>query len=77
MNIPWITITEVEHITPELLQHALDVTEDFYAEEPLNRFDFIDRVETRAEVDLGIDIDSPAIKHLLKMARKHKKEINA
>ena len=77
MDNPLTTITEVQDVTPELLQHALDITEDFYAEESLQRFEFIDRLESRAGVDLGSNIDSPAIKHLLKMARKHKKEINA
>ena len=77
MNTPWIKVTQVEDVTSELLQHSLDITEDFYSEEPLNSIEFIDRVEMRGEVDLGSDMDSPAIRHLLKMARKHKKEINS
>ena len=70
-------ITQVDQITDELLQHALDITEDFYADEPIDRFGFIDRVELRSEIDLGSDMDTPAIKHLLKTARKHRKEMNA
>jgi hypothetical protein len=71
------SITQVDQVTDELLQHALDITEDFFADEPIDRFGFIDRVELRAEVDLGSDMDTPAIKHLLKAARNHKKEMNA
>lgn len=71
------TITQVDQITDELLQHALDITEDFFADEPMDRFDFVDRLELRANVDLGSKIDSPAIQHLLRKARKHKREMNA
>jgi predicted lipase len=77
MSAPWLTITEVEHVTDELLQHALDITEDFFIDQPMDRFDFIDRVEDRAEVDFGPTIDTRAIEHLLQAATKHKKELNA
>ena len=77
MSAPWLTITEVEHVTDELLQHALDITEDFFVDQPMDRFDFVDRLELRANVDLGSTIDSPAIEHLLKTARKHKRRMNA
>lgn len=69
------TITDPEHVTEELLDHAFGIVEGYYMDEPLNRFDFVDRLETWSGADFGSKIDTPAIELILKKARAHRRKI--
>jgi hypothetical protein len=68
------TILTKEQVTDEILGHVHDIVDGYYLESPIDRFDFIDRVESWAEVDLGDQIDSPAIEYLIRKARAYKRE---
>jgi hypothetical protein len=72
-----MTITERDQVTDEILEQAFAIVEGYYLDEPINRFDFIDRLEAWADIDLGSKIDSPAIEFLIRKARAHRREINS
>ena len=72
-----MTITERDQVTDEILEQAFAIVEGYYLDEPINRFDFIDRLESWADIDLGSKIDSPAIEFLIRKARAHRREINS
>jgi hypothetical protein len=72
-----MTISERDQVTDEILEQAFAIVEGYYLDEPINRFDFIDRLESWADIDLGSKIDSPAIEFLIRKARAHRREINS
>lgn len=69
------TITDAEQVTEELLEQAFEIVEGYYLDQPLNSFDFLDRLETWTGVDFGSKIDTPAIELVLKKARAHRRRI--
>lgn len=72
-----MTITERNQVTDEILEQAFAIVEGYYLESPIDRFDFIDRLETWSGIDLGSKIDSPAIEFIIRKARAHRREINS
>lgn len=77
MNATPIVVTAKEDVTDEILEHAYGIVEGYYLDEPINRFDFIDRLESWAGIDLGSKIDSPAIEFIIRKARRYRKEVNS
>jgi hypothetical protein len=70
-------ITERSQVTDEILEHAFAIVEGYYLDEPINRFDFIDRLESWSGLDFGSKVDSPAITFIIRKARVHRREINS
>ena len=74
MNTEYLPIQKPEDLTEAILEQAYLICDGWYAEEPIQWGDFLDRLETWAKVDLGSDMDSPAIKDLKCKVRQHKKQ---
>lgn len=73
---PRPTILTREDVTEEVLEHVFAITEGYYLDQPIDRFDFIDRLESHTEAEWGDQIDSPAIEYALRKARAHRREVN-
>ena len=72
-----ITITESSEVTEEILEQAYAIVEGYYLDEPINRENLINRLESWTEVDFGPKIDSPAIEFIIRKARAYRREINS
>lgn len=77
MSNEYLPIQKPEDLTEAILEQAFSICDGWYAEEPIQWMDFLDRLETWANVDLGSDMNSLAIKDLKRQVRQHKKETQA
>ena len=69
-----VTLDDVERITDIIISEV----EDWFLDEPLSTIDFLDRLETTLmatdHLHLGGSTDTPAIKAIMKIARKAKRD---
>lgn len=79
MSEEFRTVTREDQVTEEILAIATSVVEGWFEDRRIDIEEFIDRMEMRLDdwsmLDFGNDLDSPAIKMILKHARKIKREL--
>ncbi len=79
-EIPWRMVVEVEDVTPEILAEACEVFDGWFARSGrIDWTDFFDRLEDRCSeladgtrLDLGNDMNSPAVRRIKRYITKHK-----
>lgn len=68
------TITSKEDVTDDLLEAVYEIVDGWHMDFPIDREDFLDRLESWAKVDMGDQMSSPAIEFIIRKARAYRRE---
>lgn len=73
------TVMQVDQVTEEIVQAAFDIVEGWYNEGRIDWDNVWDRMEGSVledgtELDMGTDIDSPAMRRIKREVNKRRKE---
>lgn len=68
------TVIEAKDVTEEDLQEVEDITDGWYADTRIDWDDVWDRMERGSDLDLGPQLDSPAMRKMKAHVRKLRRE---
>lgn len=75
----WLTVTEADQVTPEILAAAEHICEGWYADDRIDWENFLERLEecplgSGESLDLGGKLTSPAIEAIKVHIRKYRSQ---
>lgn len=63
------TVTEAKDVTEDLLEEAVSIVEGWYPDGQVDWVNVWDRMEQYSDLDLGTQIDSPAMRKIKRYVR--------